>query len=79
MCVCVCVCACVRACVCVCVCVRVRARRHRIKCSPKYLTLYSLAILIVVRIGSEQLCSFSRGIFQPICKHFVCVQLFLKL
>ena len=47
--------------------------------SPKYLTLYSLAILIVVRIGSEQLCSFSRGIFQPICKHFVCVQLFLKL
>ena len=47
--------------------------------SPKYLTLYSLAILIVVRIGSEQLCSFSRGIFQPICKHFVWVQLFLKL
>ena len=47
--------------------------------SPKYLTLYSLAILIVARIGSEQLCSFSRGIFQPICKHFVCVQLFLKL
>ena len=33
--------------------------------SPKYLTLYSLAILIVVRIGSEQLCSFSCGIFQP--------------
>ena len=50
-----------------------------IESSPKYLTLYSLAFLTVVRIGSEQLCSFSRGIFQPICKHFVCVQLFLKL
>ena len=40
---------------------------------------HSLFWLSCAGIGSEQLCSFSRGIFQPICKHFVCVQLFLKL